>query len=265
MMAAPTETEMGCEHTPGMIGPYLDGELETGRAAAFEAHLATCRDCTRRLETQRGWIEAVKRSAPRHGAPAALRARLAEALDAEASRAPVVRRRAWQPLAIAASLLLAVALSSGLTAYYIAPPAQENLADEVVSSHVRSLMAEHLTDVASTDQHTVKPWFHGRLDIAPPVEDLAAEGYPLIGGRLDYLDKRPVAALVYKRRQHPINLFVLLADAGSGSLAPQSSAERGFNIIHWEKDGMSFWAVSDLGTAELSEFQKLFTSRAGTG
>jgi anti-sigma factor RsiW len=122
-------------------------------------------------------------------------------------------------------------------------------------------MAGHLTDVLSSDQHTVKPWFHGRLDVAPPVDDLAADGYPLVGGRLDYLDQHPVAALVYRHREHPINLFVMAAPNGKDR-ATASLAERGYNVVHWTAGGMSFWAVSDLALGELSEFVRLYQSRS---
>jgi anti-sigma factor RsiW len=120
-------------------------------------------------------------------------------------------------------------------------------------------MADHLTDVASSDQHTVKPWFHGKLDFAPPVDDFAGDGFPLIGGRLDYLDHRSVAALVYRHAQHPINLFVYPADGPD--MAPVASVETGYNILHWRSGGMDFWAVSDVNAAELADFEKLLRQK----
>jgi anti-sigma factor RsiW len=164
---------------------------------------------------------------------------------------------------MAASLALAVVTSSGLTAYVMRAAEQDRLVQDVVSGHVRSLMAGHLTDILSSDQHTVKPWFHGRIDLAPPVDDLAGEGYPLVGGRLDYLDRHPVAALVYRHREHPINLFVMAAPTGQHRAAA-SLAERGYNVVHWTASGMSFWAVSDVAVAELREFARLYQNRNAT-
>jgi len=134
------------------------------------------------------------------------------------------------------------------------PPNNEALVQEVISSHVRSLMANHLADVTSTDQHTVKPWFNGKLDYFPRVNDLAGEGFPLVGGRLDYLDGRPVAALVYQRGRHFINLFIWPAKGGSGE---KTFSRQGYNVIYWSSSEMAYWAVSDLNPAELQEFMRL--------
>jgi anti-sigma factor RsiW len=156
---------------------------------------------------------------------------------------------------VAASLLLSVAVSSGVSYSVFTPSATESLQQDVVASHVRSLQMEHITDVASSDQHTVKPWFLGKLDYSPPVEDFAAEGFPLIGGRLDYVSHRVAAALVYRHAQHPINLFIL--PSREAESAPRASADSGYNVLHWTKDGMTFWAISDLNAAELGDFAKL--------
>jgi anti-sigma factor RsiW len=127
------------------------------------------------------------------------------------------------------------------------------LAEELASDHVRSLMADHLFDIRSTDQHTVKPWFLGKLDYAPPVTDLAQVGFPLVGGRLDYIDGRPVAALVYQRQKHTINVYVWPSNGGGSAATPETV--RGFHVEHWTRDGMTFWAVSDLNAAELAQFR----------
>jgi anti-sigma factor RsiW len=130
----------------------------------------------------------------------------------------------------------------------------DRTADAVVANHIRSLMADHLTDVKSSDQHTVKPWFNGKLALSPPVPDLAAAGFPLIGGRLDYLDDHPVAALVYRRQQHVINVLVSAAVMGEREARPTPAAERGYNLLRFTQGGMDFWIVSDLNTAELDDF-----------
>ena len=161
--------------------------------------------------------------------------------------------RLWRALAIAASLAV-VALGT----WHLAGrrSAGETLANDVLTSHVRSLMPGHLTDVLSSDQHTVKPWFNGKLDYSPPVYDFAGRGYPLIGGRLDYVGGRSVAALVYARRQHVINV-VLWPTARGGAQAPATQTRQGYHLLHWNTSAYVYWVASDLGLAELREFSQL--------
>jgi anti-sigma factor RsiW len=209
----------------------------------------------------------VRRHAVRHTPPAALAGRIAQALRSEAGAttvaAPAVpvrnRRGWWQGLVgFGAGAATAWGLALVLLAVPMAP--QDALGEAVTANHVRSLMASHLADVASTDQHTVKPWFAGKLDFSPPVVDLAAEGFALTGGRLDYLDGRTVAALVYRSGPHVINLFVW-PTADARAQAPAFSARQGYQLAHWAQGGMQAWAVSDLNAAELQNFATLLRER----
>ena len=197
----------------------------------------------------------LKQNMTRYKAPPGLERRIRHIL-AQESRGPglLERMRAswtrWVP--VGASFACGVLVAAGVVTYRESGD-EEQVEQQVVASHVRSLMASHLTDVASTDQHTVKPWFTGKLDYAPPVVDLAQEGFPLVGGRLDYLQERPVAALVYRRRGHTINVFVLPAQEGK---SPSSSLllRHGYQVAEWKRGGMRFWAVSDISREEMATF-----------
>ena len=235
---------------------YLDGELGAADARALEAHLAECSQCARFRDERLALRSAIAAQLPVFQAPDALRDRVrASVRSAARTRAP--RRfsmSGWaRPLALAASLVL-VAFGSWRLALRSA--AGDELTDAVLSSHIRSLMPGHLTDVLSSDQHTVKPWFNGRLDFSPPVYDFAGRGYPLIGGRLDYVNGRAVAALVYGRRQHLINVFVWPASRGPGPV-PSTGTRQGYHLLHWTAGDYTYWAVSDLGIPELADFAGL--------
>jgi anti-sigma factor RsiW len=155
-------------------------------------------------------------------------------------------------------MAFALVWSAGL--YLALPSASERLEEELVAGHARALMADHALDVVSSDQHTVKPWFNGKLDFSPAVINLAAQGYALTGGRLDYLARRPVAALVYKHRQHLIDVFVWPAAVGED--APKNASRRGYNLVHWTRGGLNYWAVSDLNAAELAQFSNALVQAA---
>lgn len=244
---------MNCTEAQDLVHVYLDQELDLLRVVEVDKHLPSCAACRALYDRQRALRSAVRRDASYHRAPPELRERLRFALRAETNGATRLRARwssRWNTgLAIAAAVVLSVSV-----ALYIALPTPQNrLVDDIVSSHVRSLMANHLSDVASSDQHTVKPWFNGKLDYSPPVSDLTTQGFPLIGGRLDYVNDHPVAALVYRHRLHVINLFIWPSDNGHEQ-KPHARSQQGYNLLHWVQGGMQFWAVSDLNEAELAKF-----------
>ena len=251
---------MDCRAANDLVHRYVDGEVTPQTATEIDSHVDSCPACRPVYERHRTLQRMIRRHATRHAAPPELAARIGAALDRTPAPA-VVQPSRWRAMAMAASIVLAMGLSSGVTWIAATSGRGPELRDELVASHIRSLMADHLTDVPSSDQHTVKPWFNGRIDLSPPVADLKAEGYPLIGGRLDYLNKRPVAALVYKRHQHVINLFVMPAEGGV--VPPKASASlNGYNLRHWREGALRFWAVSDLNAAELEEFERLVRAQS---
>lgn len=245
---------MNCEEAGVLLHALIDGELDAGHAREIEAHIAICTSCAAQL---REFIEFRKKLTPaamRFAAPASLRARIEDKLPVP--RAAVASRRSaikGFTLGATASALAA----SGLLVMVMRGDDERRVLGEVVSAHLRSLQAQHLTDVQSSDQHTVKPWFNGRLDVAPPVIDLTAQGFTLLGGRLDYADAKPVAAIVYRRRVHVINLFCAPAP-GSVKRAARMASLHGFNVRSWTENGLNLWAVSDLNADELTEFGEKF-------
>ena len=222
-----------CDHFALLLGADLDGELDAAQSAALAQHVATCPGCTD-LRDRLGQLSTQLRAElPYHPAPPLLRARLKP------------RRRVAIP-----AIALAGALAASL-AFLLLPGADNDL----LTAHLRALQPGHLTDVTSNDQHNVKPWFDGRLDYAPPVKDLAGQGFPLTGGRLDYLGGRPVAALVYRRQQHVIDVFVWPDSAAPGR---KPHPANGYQTVSWSQEGFAFTAMSDLNAAELQQFAEAF-------
>jgi anti-sigma factor RsiW len=257
---------VSCELTQRNVPGYLDGELDLIRTIEMEAHLKACPACAQELESLKALRAALQRSSLAYAAPAALRERIQSSLrasngaDVQGSKIKWPSLNFWQ-LAGAFALLALISISGWQwTARLRAPSSDQRIAAEVFSSHVRSLEGNHLLDVVSTDQHTVKPWFDGKLDFSPPVEDLASDGFPLIGGRLDYVEQREVAALIYQRRKHFINVFVWPNPTGSNSTQAIES-QQGYNIMRWSHGGFQFWAVSDVAASDLAEFVRLLESR----
>jgi anti-sigma factor RsiW len=255
---------MDCKKAQGLINAYVDGELELTAALDLEAHLESCSQCRNLSDQLTGLSRRLRQGLTRYVAPAELRERLA---PAPANRLVPPRPSAgWprrQALAMAASVMLAVVASGGTTYWLTRPPAVEPVAEEVVASHIRSLMPGHLIDIASSDQHTVKPWFDGRVDLAPTVVDFTEQGFPLVGGRLDYIGRQPVAAIVYKRRKHFINVFACPSIGGAEIGAAKSSTIRGYNLLSWGAGDINYWMVSDATAADLEALRQLIVQSAG--
>ena len=246
---------MNCQEAHRLIHPYLDGELDLVRSLEVEAHLKDCQRCAQAYKELRSVHSAVSDTSLRFQPPAALRNRIHSALQDESETTNRPLRLAWRWIIPAmAGVVVIVALS--FLGLQNRPSTSDLIAQEIVSSHVRSLMEKHLTDVPSSDQHTVKPWFDGRLDFSPPVKDLAPAGFSLVGGRLDYIGNRPVAALVYQHRQHYINVFVWPL-TGTSDSSGRVLVRQGYNLINWSSSGMNYWAISDLNLVELQEFVHL--------
>jgi anti-sigma factor RsiW len=261
-------TQAQCSEWELMLHGFIDGELDAAHSLQLEQHLATCPHCAAQLERFRALNQVVSQKGVRWRAPdhvraqvlaaisreAALHARSAAAAENESSgkRFNVlgfIKQWMFVPslAALAASLFLVIAPVHD----------RSQIEDEVVSSHVRSLLVNHLTDVATSDQHTVKPWFNGKIDFSPPVVDLAPQGFPLVGGRIDYVGGRVVAALIYRRQGHLINVFVWPASPVTTTTATHD----GYNLANWTNEGLNFWAVSDASADDLSRFRQAFSEQ----
>ena len=245
---------MTCDEAEILLHALVDGELDAGHISEIEAHVATCPRCIAELAAIQQMHDAIAVADLKFTAPPRLRQRIEAALPQAQPVAPS-RRSLLRGFAMGSAMSALAA--TGLLAIVVSKDDQQRIESEIVSAHLRSLQAGHLTDVISTDQHTVKPWFNGKLDVSPPVIDLTAQGFTLIGGRLDYVDARAIGAVVYRRRQHIINLFVAQT-ASTERRAPRTDTIQGFNIRRWGERGLNFWAVSDIGADELNEFGDKF-------
>jgi anti-sigma factor RsiW len=247
---------MNCSHD--LIEAYMDEELEPGPRAAVEEHLSNCSVCSEAYSRFREQKASIGSIAPYYTAPAQLQQSIRAALQRAAAdeRAAMGRNTPWRWLAIAATILLAISVSWNLRRPQPRTVESDLVAQNILSDHIRSLIGTHLLDVPSSDRHTVKPWFNGKLDFSPEVKDFASQGFPLIGGRLDYLTDRTMAALVYRRRQHIVNLFTWPAD--SAPATESHFSRNGYNVVHWTNGAMTYWAVSDIAIAELEQFKSLY-------
>ncbi len=254
---------MNCQQALAQIDAYLDSELDAAHSHQVEQHIRDCPTCRDQWQQLSALRTAVREKAPYHLAPETLRQQALKLLGhagTPSSLSRVTRPAAYWP-SMAAAVLVAAIFSAGATYWILRPPPPEDMVGDVVTSHVRSMMATNrLTDISSSSQHTVKPWFSGKITFAPTVVDLTTQGYPLVGGRLDYLAQQPVAALVYRHRQHIINLFIW-PDPSAANLAPRQTSHLGFHIARWSHGGMNYWAVSDLNPESLETFSRLVQSQ----
>ena len=253
---------MNCAECEILLHALIDDELDAGHARDVEAHVASCSACAEKLQAFRAMRSAMARAKLKDTASVALRARIEATLPSPSPQI-IAPRQFLRPSrrsffgGFGAGVVVSGALAASLmlTVFRIDP--EQIIGNEAVSAHLRSLQAGHLTDVETSEQHTVKPWFNGKLDVAPPVVDLTAQGFTLIGGRLDELGGETVAAIVYRRRQHIINLFVSRRQEGERR-GEFGETRHGFNVRHWTEDGLDYWAVSDINAGELDEFCQKF-------
>jgi anti-sigma factor RsiW len=244
---------MDCTNAQTLIDSYMDGELDLVRKLEIEDHLPGCALCSQRYNDRQIIRDRLKRGSAYFKAPPALQKRIQRSIRQAAKAESSPRWLSWSWVRVAVPLAAAALVVLTLVPFFRGPSPEGILTQEVVSSHVRSLMANHLTDVPSSDQYTVKPWFNGKVNFSPPVVNLADQGCPLVGGRLDYLNDRPAAALVYQRDKHLINVFIWPSTDRTAS-TPASATRQGYNIFHWRQSGMNFWAVSDLERGQLEKF-----------
>ncbi|MGE5205180.1 MAG: anti-sigma factor family protein [Chlamydiota bacterium] len=253
---------MSCELAHSVVHGYFDGELDAVRAAEFEHHLETCAECQASLERIESLRAQVQQGDLYERASLPFREQIRQQLErvAPVEQGPVISRLrlflmpAFAALALAAGIILAWSLMPSRAA-------NTRITAELIDAHVRSLQPGHLTDVQSTDQHTVKPWFDGKLDFIPPVSDYSQQGFSLLGGRLDIIDGHTAAALIYARRKHIINLFVW-PDRGTQPLAGGSGSHQGYNWSTWVSHDMQFCLVSDVSAADLDELKELIRRKS---
>jgi anti-sigma factor RsiW len=246
---------MTCKETKNLLNAYVDGELDSAGSLSVENHVRGCASCLTETENLRGLASAIQNGGLRFNAPRHLKRNVQAAIRI-ANPAPWRSYFSWRWAGTLASAVLIVVFVWVVTTRNAGSSQEAMLVNDIISSHVRSMMANHITDVASSDSHTVKPWFGGKLDYSPPATDLTEQGFRLIGGRLDYLDNRPVAAVVYQRSQHFINLFVW-PSADAAIKQEDVLTRQGYNLIHWTQSGMTYWLVSELNLTELNECARL--------
>ena len=245
-----------CAEQELLLNAYIDEELDAAHTAKLEAHVASCAGCREELERLRAAHQLIAKEDVRYAAPEALRSRIGKSIQSERRSVPASGGRlSWWAPAIGGAIAASVAMLLLIIPYQ----QQGRLDDELIAGHVRSLQVQHLTDVQTSNEHLVRPWFNGKIDFAPPTPELTPQGFPLAGGRLDYLNGRTVAAIVYKRRLHSINLFVWPAADGTKRRVQKD----GYSVNEWSERGLRYAAVSDISPAELDQFRQAFATATG--
>jgi len=254
---------VSCHEVQDLLHGYVDGELDLVRTLDIDRHLRDCSACAGLHAHQQALRSALRGGAPYFTPPEPLEQRLRAAVRRVSGADTRPLRWSWRWLSLGAAMACVAVVLWSVVPLFMKPSAPSHTLQELVASHVRSLMVDHLTDVTSSDSHTVKPWFEGKLDFSPPVPELTAQGFRLVGGRLEYLGERAVAALVYQRREHVINLFAWPAQPeGDGDATVVT--RQGYHLAHWYASGMSYWAVSNLNQREMQEFVRAVRQQTST-
>ena len=249
---------MNCDQLNKQLEPYLDGELTLSDRHDIDTHLSECKSCTHKIDAFRTLQQQV-RDTNYQKIPSGLRNNIQNKLrDATGEESTQSQLLSWLGLGTG-SLATGSIITWALITFVFISPLHTQKADAVIASHISSLMVDHATDVKSSDRHTVKPWFNGRVDFSPPVKDLSSHGFKLIGGRLDYIQDQTVAAMVYQRRAHIINAFVFKDNNSTVTTEPTSMQRHGFNLVYWKQSGLNYWLVSDLNQKELNQLAYLTT------
>lgn len=254
---------MDCTEIRSRLHPYLDRELDLEGAVAIERHLASCPACQAIFARQAALQAGIRTHARYHSAPPAMANRIRAMINTQVAGASAARARRWpqlsQWLQLGAAAAAGAVISWTAVIQYAGVSADERVAEQVITGHARSIVTAHLVDVPSSDRHTVKPWLSSKLDFSPTVVDLADAGFPLVGGRLDYLDDRPVAVLVYHYRQHVIDLFIWPEQDGRGDAPLKVMSSKGYNVLRWSEGGMALWAISDVEPGEMRAFAAAYS------
>ncbi len=252
---------MNCRDAEPLLHARLDDELDVAGAMDVDRHLSECRACAAQYAALQNLKREIAAAQPAHALPSHLERELAYRFISQGPWLARLRSRAWQSAAALAGAAACIAALVILLPTMRTTNGTSAIAGEILDNHLRALQSGHLFDVESSDRHTVKPWFQGKTDFSPPVPDLTNDGFTLAGGRFEVIHQEPAAAIVYKRRQHVISLYVSPSPGGEAKPALQDLG--GYHLLHWRHDNLSYWAVSDVASADLRDFSSLIDQARG--